>query len=105
LQAVQAKDSDAIDEANDTSAAAKLNEKTIKADPGFNRKNIFCCCVFSPLLIFLSTDARCYVGSEKPQLLAKDAIVSKEASIGDTDKVKSSEKQRCVLEHFTWRSR
>ena len=38
---MQAKNSDAIDEANDTSAAAKLNENSIKADPGFSGKNIF----------------------------------------------------------------
>ena len=37
---MQAKDSDAIVEDNDTSAA-KLNENSIKADPGFGGKNIF----------------------------------------------------------------
>ncbi|CAL4936516.1 unnamed protein product [Urochloa decumbens] len=60
----QANDLDAKDEADDTSAVVKLKENTIKADP------------------------------EKSQLLARDALVSKEASIGDADKVKSSEKQR-----------
>nr|CAB3492841.1 unnamed protein product [Digitaria exilis] len=54
--AVQLKDSESRDDEDDTSAAVKLKENYIKADP------------------------------EKPQLLAKDAMVSKEASIGDADK-------------------
>nr|CAB3497828.1 unnamed protein product [Digitaria exilis] len=54
--AVQLKDSESKDDEDDTSAAVKLKENSIKADP------------------------------EKPQLLAKDAMVSKEASIGDADK-------------------
>lgn len=90
------KDSDAKDEADDTSAAAKHMDYYHKTGPDINEKLLLVCCcfVFISLLIFLNTDAKCYIEPEQPKLLTKDAMVSKEAPIGEANKVKSSEKQR-----------
>ncbi|XP_066365781.1 uncharacterized protein [Miscanthus floridulus] len=63
---MQVKDSDAKDEADETAPAEKHKGKSHKTDPE----------------------------PEQPHLLSKDTMVSKEAPIGNPEKVKSSEKQR-----------
>ena len=83
---MQVKDSNLKDEANETSPAGKHKRKSHKTDPGCN--SLFCL-MFLPWLIFSNTEARCYVEPEQPHLLSKDAMVSKEAPIGDPEKVKN----------------
>lgn len=93
------KNSDAKNEIDDTSPAEKHKGNSHKTDPGCTGNYIFFVCLFMSRLVFLNTDAICYVEPEKPHLLSMDAMVSKEAPIGDPDKMKNSEKQRCVLQY------